>query len=294
MRVAVIDVGSNTARLLVAERDRDGLVPVTAAKSYLRLGAEIVEHGGVRRRKLEQTSTELRRFAAAAQQAGAAVVDVFVTAPGRQAQNGADLVAVTTRATGHIARVLSAEEEGVLAFDGALATTLVPDGAVAVCDVGGGSTELVVGTRDRGAGWARSVDVGSLRLTAAELCGDPPTRKQLNAAKRFVRTELEQLESPPVDTALAVGGSARALARLLGVPLTVESLDAAVSLCAGRSSTKLARAAALEPARARTLAGGAVILREVCRVLGTPLEIGRGGVREGAAARLLLAARAAA
>jgi exopolyphosphatase/guanosine-5'-triphosphate,3'-diphosphate pyrophosphatase len=293
MRVAVIDIGSNTARLLVAERDRDGLVPVTAAKSYLRLGAEILEHGGVRRRKLEETSTELRRFAAAAQQGGAAVVDVFVTAPGRQAQNAADLVTVATRATGHIARVLTAEEEGVLAFEGALAATTVPDGAVAVCDIGGGSTELVVGTCDRGARWARSVDVGSLGLTAAELRADPPTRKQLDAAKRFVRSELERHEPQPVDAALAVGGSARALARLLGAPLTAASLDAAVALCARRSSAKIARATGLEPARAQTLAGGAIILREVCRLLGTPLQIGRGGVREGAAARLL-AARAAA
>jgi exopolyphosphatase/guanosine-5'-triphosphate,3'-diphosphate pyrophosphatase len=96
-----------------------------------------------------------------------------------------------------------------------------------------------------------------------------------------------------VGTAIAVGGSARALARLIGAPLDVRSLDAAVARASARSSAKFARAEGVDPARARTLAGGAVILREVCRLLGTPLEIGRGGVREGAAARLL-AARAAA
>jgi exopolyphosphatase / guanosine-5'-triphosphate,3'-diphosphate pyrophosphatase len=286
MRVAVIDVGSNTARLLVAEPGRRGAEPVGAAKAYLGLGEEILRHGEVTDPKLAETAATMRRFMATGRELGAGSFDVFVTAPGRQAANAEALVAAIARSTGQVVRVLSAEEEGLLAFEGALASTRVDVEKIAVCDVGGGSTELIVGGLD-GAEWNRSVDVGSLRLTAALLPDDPPTAEQVQAAERYVAEQFAVLEPPPVEVALAVGGSARALARITDGVLSEKALGKAVELAAGRRSDKLARRENVDPARARTLAGGALILREVGRRVGTPFQLGRGGIREGAVARLL-------
>jgi exopolyphosphatase/guanosine-5'-triphosphate,3'-diphosphate pyrophosphatase len=286
-RVAVVDVGSNTARLLVAERGRGGPVPTATAKAYLRLGAEILEHGRVRGAKLAETANMLRGFADVARAAGASTTDVILTAPGRQAGNAEELLAAVTHATGHVARVLAAEEEGVLAFEGAVAGAGLGDEPVAVCDLGGGSIEVAVGDGSRGATWSRSTDLGSLRLTAALLHDDPPTRKQVAKARALAVELLTALDPPRVSTAFAVGGSARALARLVGEPLTVERLDAALELTTSRSSDELGLRGDINPARARTLPAGALILREAASLLGAPFGLGRGGVREGVAARLL-------
>src|SRR5262245_49346828 len=216
MRVAVIDVGSNTARLLVAEQGRRGTERIGEAKAYLGLGAEIIRNGHVGPEKLAETADETRRFVALARELDAEEIDVFVTAPARQAANGDQLVATIARSTGHFVRVLSAREEGELAYEGALATTAVGNGPVAVCDVGGGSTEITVGDRKRGSFWSDSIDLGSLRLTATALHDDPPTADQLADAEALVASLLARVDPPAVETALAVGGSARSLAKLVG------------------------------------------------------------------------------
>ena len=293
MRVAVIDVGSNTARLLVAERGRRGAERIGEAKSYLGLGAEILRRGGVGAGKLAEAAAETRRFAAIARELDAEEIDVFVTAPGRQAENGDMLVATIARATGHFVRVLSAEEEGELAYEGALATTSVDREPIAVCDVGGGSTEITVGDRARGAFWSDSVDLGSLRLTAATLHDDPPTKKQLAAAEALVADQFEAVSPPRVKTALAVGGSARALAKLMGRKLDETNLKAALRTIVSQPADELARSASLDAPRAATLAGGAIILLELTRLLDVPLQLAAGGLREGAAARLLAKRQAA-
>src|SRR5262249_52156796 len=149
---------------------------------------------------------------------------VFVTAPARQAGNADQLVATIARATGHFVRVLSAKEEGELAYEGALATTTIGDGPVAVCDVGGGSTEITIGDRTRGSHRRASIDMGSLRLTAAKLHDDPPTADQLAGAEAYVAGLLAPLSPPKVETALAVGGSARSLAKLAGRRLDAATL----------------------------------------------------------------------
>lgn len=294
VRAGVIDVGSNTARLLVAEQGRHGAEAVGEAKAYLRLGAEILHHGGVGPEKLVETETETRRFAAIARELGVTILDVFVTAPARQAENADELVATIARATGHLVRVLSTEEEGELAYEGALAATHVRHNPVAVCDVGGGSTEITVGDARRGVFWSRSVDAGSLRLTAAKLEGDPPTAAQIVEAKAYVAELFAEVAPPAVSSALAVGGSARALARLVGRRFDEQALDRALELVTSQTAEQLARSGVVDASRASTLAGGTIILREVTRRLDAPLQLAGGGLREGAVARLLAQRDAAA
>ena len=108
---------------------------------------------------------------------------MIVTAPGRQGAAAAELTAALAEATSLPVRVLTAESEGRLAYDGAVARMVgdLPE-VVAVVDVGGGSTEVVVGTPLLGAAWIRSADVGSLRLTRAHLTDDPPSAAQIRGA----------------------------------------------------------------------------------------------------------------
>jgi exopolyphosphatase/guanosine-5'-triphosphate,3'-diphosphate pyrophosphatase len=293
VRVAVIDVGSNTARLMVAEQRRGRPQRIGEAKAYLGLGAEIIRRGHVGLEKLSETGVEMARFTAIARELAAEEIDVFVTAPARQAANADQLVATISRATGRPVRVLSAREEGELGYEGALATTSVASEPVAVCDVGGGSTEVTVGTRKRGPFWSDSVDLGSLRLTATTLYDDPPTAKQLAEAEALVSSLLGALDPPEVGTGLAVGGSARALARLTGRALDEASLDRSLAMIVSQPSVQLAHALSVDEPRAATLAAGAIILRELTRRLGVPLQLAGGGLRDGAAARLFAASEAA-
>ena len=288
MRVALVDVGSNTARLLVA--DVDGSIDaVREEKAYLALGGELVRLGRLTKRKVAEAGSVARRFARLARRLHAERLETVVTAPGRQS-SAEPLLRELGRATQGPVRVLSAEEEGRLAYLGALAreTQVLPD-VVAVCDVGGGSTEIAAGTPLLGPAWVRSADLGSLRLTRSCLHADPPTADEVEAARRLVRAALAPLSPPRPELALAVGGSARAAAKVVGRTLGPDDLEYVASLCASRRSAKVARTFGLDYPRAETLLSGALLLAEASRLLGVPFRLGHGGLREGAA--LALAAR---
>jgi exopolyphosphatase / guanosine-5'-triphosphate,3'-diphosphate pyrophosphatase len=277
--VGVIDVGSNTVRLKVAH-DGDGLVSV---REMLRLGADVERHGRISDAKLAETVAVVRRFADLARSHGATELDILLTSPGRQAENGADLRDALARAAICEARILSSVEEGLLAFSGALSVATPPAGRlVAVVDVGGGSAQVVVGSRRRGAIWARSIDIGSQRLTSRLLAGDPPGTEALAAAQAEVERYLDDFDAPIPRTALAVGGSARALRRLAGGRLGRDELAAVVYLLTTTSSEELIANHDVDPDRVRTMAAGALILSEIQRRLGTQLKVVRAGLREGA------------
>jgi exopolyphosphatase/guanosine-5'-triphosphate,3'-diphosphate pyrophosphatase len=287
MRIGLIDIGSNTARLLVADVVGESALPIDRAKVFLRLGAEIERRGRIRSRKIAETADVAAAFATQARRHGLERAEVLVTAPGRQTREPEVLTRALASATDWPVRVLGHREEGSLAFDGAVAAAGhdLPE-VVGVVDVGGGSTEICVGTPLLGAGWVHSLDVGSLRLTRRLLASDPPTWDEIGHARDLVRRALREVAAPRPDVALAVGGTARALARSAGERLDVDAIDAVVAACAGRSVAKTARALELDPARAATLVGGAILLGEVARLLDRDLRVVRGGVREGAALAL--------
>jgi exopolyphosphatase / guanosine-5'-triphosphate,3'-diphosphate pyrophosphatase len=294
MPVGVVDVGSNTMRLLVARGRKGGVERLHEERDRLGLGEDVERDGRISEEKLERAEAAVAKLAARARSLGVARAEVLVNSPGRQAENGDELRRVLARGSGLPARVLSAEEEGRLAYAGALAAVGSTAESVAVVDVGGGSAQLVVGTAASGPVWTRSVDLGSLRLTRRLLASDPPTPEELEAARAAVELAFESVTPPLPLAAIATGGSARALKRLTGRKrLGARHLEAALRELAKRSSTATAARYGLAAERARTLPAGTLILAEAQRRLGLPLEVARGGIREGAVLALL-AERAAA
>ena len=218
--------------------------------------------------------------------------DVVVASPGRQAENGDQLVHMLSRAAGTLVRVLSRDEEARLAFDGALARAK-PAGAVAVCDVGGGSTQIAVGTAAGGPAWLRSVDLGSLRLSRRIPCSDPPGKDEIAALRAEARSGLAQLTPPLPAEAIAVGGTARAVRRMVGRTLGPNELKSALRLLRREPARAVAAHYDVDVWRAKALPAGVAILAELQALLGVPLEVGRGGLREGLALELLDRSRTA-
>jgi exopolyphosphatase/guanosine-5'-triphosphate,3'-diphosphate pyrophosphatase len=287
MRVGVIDVGANTARLLVARVDGRGLVErVYEERAEIGLGAEIEARGKISKRKRTEVAATVAHAVASARAAGAQQVEVIVTSPGRQCDNAAALEGALARAVGSSVRMLSAHEEARLAFLGAAATTAGDRVGLAVCDVGGGSTQIALGSIVGVPAWTASIDLGSLRLARRCLRDDPPSGPDLRASRIAVRTALAPLTVPPTSEALATGGTARALRKLVGATLGREQLEEALSLLSARPSREISTRIPVPEWRTKLLPAGAVILSEVQRLLGQPLVVARGGVREGAAIEL--------
>jgi exopolyphosphatase / guanosine-5'-triphosphate,3'-diphosphate pyrophosphatase len=292
MRAAVIDVGANTLRLVVADRRGRGLRVVHEERQRLALGEEIELTGSIPAAKLAALGAVAQQQVEAARSVGCDAIEILVTSPGRQARNGSALRR-SLESAGAPVRLLSGEEEALLAYVGAVEGAGRLPESVAVCDVGGGSSQVVVGTRARGPAWFRSFDVGSLRLTSRMLVDDPPGRQALNEARLEVERRLAGLHPPLPHAALAAGGSARALRKLFGPRLGPEELAEAFELLEETPSSQVAAELGLTRARARTLAGGALILSEIQRRLGIELEVARGGLREGALRSLLAQTEAA-
>jgi exopolyphosphatase / guanosine-5'-triphosphate,3'-diphosphate pyrophosphatase len=293
VRVGIVDVGANTVRLLVATRDGDSLIAVREERVQLGLGEQIEKTGRISEEKLEETAATVATRVRRARKLRCTAVEVLVTSPGRQAANGSDLVSRLLDATGAPTRVLSAQEEGELAWRGAVSTARELASSVAVCDVGGGSAQIAVGTLAQGPAWVRSIDIGSLRLTRRAFREDPPSRADLERAHEVIEKAFREITPPLPRAALAVGGTARALRRIAGEQLGGETIAAAVDELRKRPSRQIAKAYKLDRQRARTITAGALILAEIQRRLNVPFEIGRGGLREGAALQLLDATVAA-
>ncbi len=287
MKAGVIDVGSNTVRLLVARQLGNGdLQTLAAERARVGLGEQIERFGMVSEHKLRETADWVSAYARAARREGCDVIDLVITAPGRQSLNANRLVAMLEHAAGLPVRVLPVEEEGRLAYVGALRGVDAAEHlATGVCDVGGGSTEIAVGLGAQ-PDWLRSYDIGSLRLTCSHF-DKAAGRRDIRRARSHVRRVLAGAEQPEVERALAAGGAARAVRKLVGRTLGPGELDEALDLVARTSPAKLAKRYEIDPVRAQTLAAGTVILAEVQALFQVPLVVARGGLREGLAGELL-------
>jgi exopolyphosphatase/guanosine-5'-triphosphate,3'-diphosphate pyrophosphatase len=292
MRVAAIDVGSNTVRLLVATLDNGSVKPVHEERTAVGLARDIERSGRIPGEKIARAARVARRYARDAAKEGAAGIEVLVTAPARQSANGQELVGAIASATGLSVRALTAEEEGRLAFSGVLSTFPAPPASVAVCDVGGGSTQLVFGTA-AGPVWFRTLDIGSLRLAQRHLVHDPPRADELDELRASIESSFAGHVSPLPRCAVATGGTARALRRVVGRTLGTKQLARAEAVLSSAPASDLAEKFRFPLWRAQTVLAGALVLTEAQRRLGVPLVVARAGLREGAVLESLAAEQAA-
>lgn len=285
---ACIDIGSNTTRLLVARAPKGRLETVCEQRAFTRLGKEIKGTGDVGPAKLREVTDVVATQVRVAREVGAGDLRVVATAAIRDAGNASALTDAVRREAGIEMDVLSDQDEARLAFVGATRTLAhsVP-GVVAVADVGGGSTELAVGTVEQGVSWSTSFRIGSGLLADAYLRSDPPAVGELHAMREHVEGVFEDLEVEPPELAVAVGGSASSLRRLVGARLEAETLERGIRVLASTPVAEVARHYELDPERVRILPGGILVLEVISVRLGRPLQIGGGGLREGVVLELL-------
>jgi exopolyphosphatase/guanosine-5'-triphosphate,3'-diphosphate pyrophosphatase len=282
LRLACIDIGSNTTRLLVADSDGTGLQWVHQERAFTRIGHELFARGTIGPAKIAEVVEVVRGQRDRALQRGAGLVRAVATEAIRSAGNGRDLTAAIERATGVPVEVLSAEEEARLAFVGVAGTLTEPRSSeLGVVDVGGGSSELVVGRPPDRVRWWTSVALGSGELSHRLLASDPPAPDELESARAEIARELAELQIPQPAEAVAVGGSATSLSRLAGLTLDADTLDRALEQLARRPAAQIGVDYAIDLDRARLLPAGLLILEGVVAAFGIPLLVGRGGIREG-------------
>jgi exopolyphosphatase/guanosine-5'-triphosphate,3'-diphosphate pyrophosphatase len=282
MVCACIDIGSNTTRVLVAEARSARLAELRSERAFTRLGQGLAPGGSLTPAKIEEVARVVADQRALAEAAGARAVRAVATAAVRAAPNADALVAAVRARAGLALTVLAGEQEARLAFLGATGTAARPlDGLVGVVDVGGGSTEIAVGTVPDGVRWWASCPIGSGSLTQRHVRSDPPSAGELDAMRDDARATLGEADVPAAACALAVGGSATSLRRLVGPVLDAASLQRALAVLAGAPAGEVARRHAIEPQRAALLPAGILILAAAARRLGQPLQIGCGGLREG-------------
>jgi len=294
VRVAVVDVGANTLRLLVAVPAGHGVQAVHEERAQLGLGEEVERYGYITAAKCAQAVEVARAQTRRARRLGCERIEILVTSPGRQSGNSDEFADALARGTGVPVRILSSEEEGAMAWEGAVASLDDPPESVAVCDVGGGSAQIAVGTLTAGPVWVRSVDLGSLRLTARLLAGegDPPSPDAVADARAAAAEAFSAIVPPVARLALAAGGTARALRRVVEV-LDADGLAAAVEELSGLKQAKISKRYGIPPQRAATLLAGTILFAEAQRRLGLPLALAGGGVREGSAIALFRESAAA-
>ena len=286
MRVGVIDVGANTVRLLVVEQMAQGSRIVNEQKARLSLGADVEANGSLSSGSIKQATECVRAYARLARKLAVSSLDVLITSPGRQARNGSELASALSRASRTSARILSSEMEGQLAYYAAISIVEPIAGRTLVCDVGGGSTQLVVGEGEEVI-WQRSIDIGSLRLTRRFGLARAATSSNVVAAIFEVQRLLEPIRMPAVTQAYATGGTAKALGRICDGEMTRLALEQAITGISALPPRKLSSVYPVGCWRAERLLAGALILSELQRCARIPLAVASGGIREGAAMTML-------
>lgn len=288
-RIAAIDVGSNSIKLTIARRDAEGeIVEVVWDSETVRLGAGLEKAGRLADDRIDAALATLGRFAATARDHGAAAIVAVATEATRSAANGAAFLARVQRETGIAVRVIDGDQEADLTFRGLAATTDV-SGDLVVADVGGGSTELIIAAGGQVRG-ARSLPLGSGRLTDRLVAADPPSASELAACRRAA-ADLIATFGPDLPLSadgnvrlIVVGGTGEYLGRLVPDEHWIEPpfVDAVLDRLTRIESPDLAELLDVAAARARVLPAGVAIVAAVAdRITPARIEVARSGIRRG-------------
>jgi exopolyphosphatase/guanosine-5'-triphosphate,3'-diphosphate pyrophosphatase len=279
---AAIDIGSNTTRVLVAEPQDGQLRKVMEQRAYTRIGKDASKNGKITDDKVAEVAEVVTTQVRLAEEVGAEVIKVVATAAIREAKNRDKVVKTLEKECGLSVEVLSEEDEGRFAFLGATKSLGHPvDGRVAVVDVGGGSSEVIFGNVEEGVEEVRSWKIGSGSLAEEHLKSDPPSASEIRSLRDAIGDFFEGVDLDHPDQAVAVGGSATSLRTLVGAVLEYETLERAVRVLSSDPIDEVAKRFELDPRRVKLLPAGVLLLEKLSELMGQPLQIGKGGLREG-------------
>jgi exopolyphosphatase/guanosine-5'-triphosphate,3'-diphosphate pyrophosphatase len=305
VRVSAIDCGTNSLRLLVADLDPAAgtLADVDRRMEIVRLGQGVDATGRLAPDALDRTLRVLRSYARIVQAAGASAVRMVATSATRDAQNAAEFVTGVRDVLGIEPEVLSGDEEAVLSFTGATAelpagrvgegchagdSRMAGDGGVAgppylVADIGGGSTEFVLGEPPVVSA-AVSVDIGCVRMTERHLRGDPPTAAQIAAARADIDAALDVVAAKiPAGEARTLVGLAGSVTTVAALALGLDSYDAdrihharigigqvreQTARLLAQSHAERAKLGVMHPGRVDVIGGGAMVLEAIMNRFG--------------------------
>jgi len=295
-RVAAVDIGTNSVRMLITdEHGRELERPMRMT----RLGQGVDVSGRLAPEAMERTLTVLREFRALAERSAVTRLAATATSAARDAENGADFLDAAERAIGVRPELLRGEDEARLAFRGATADLPASSGPFLIIDLGGGSTELTLGSSEPEA--LISLQLGCVRMTERHLKSDPPTWAEIDACLVDAHRTLEAAHGLDVARARRVIGLAGTVTALAGMSLGLTTYDATrthhsvlrreqvEAALARLSSVKVAERRALltQPERAEVIVGGAAVLLAILQHFDiAELLVSERDILDGLAARL--------
>ena len=304
MRVAVIDCGTNTVRLLIADGDGKGLVDVVRELKFARLGQNVDATGHFNPDALRRCFAILDDYAITIANSAVDKVRFVATSAARDVSNREDFFAGVRSRMGTDPEVIDGSEEAELSFLGALSGgDLGPSvGEVLVMDIGGGSTELIRGTPQGSIIAATSLNIGSVRIRERYLHHDPPQSKEIGSARNFISSLIDEsgILIDPVDTWIGVAGTATSLSAInLGLHtydpnlvhnsvLNIRNIKTLSTHLLSVSITDTIRAyPTLQPMRAEVICSGGLIAAEVAHRINQPMLVRESDILDGAALKLM-------
>lgn len=282
-RVAAFDCGTNSLRLLVADIDREAGTDEDLVREMrvVRLGHGVDRTGRIAKASLERTFAVVEEYISLVQQHETSRIRFCATSAARDAENSEEFLIGIRERTGVDPEVLGGAEEARLSFAGATRSLPEPrrPEPVLVCDIGGGSTELVLGSADGTVSAAESLDIGSVRLHERHLAGDPPSRAEIAAAVADIDAALDRcsVDLAAADAVIGVAGTVTTLAA--GVlhlptydstvihhsPLRPEGVQEMVATLLAMTVEQRRTLPYMHPGRADVIGAGGLILDRILR-----------------------------
>ena len=281
MRRSVIDIGTNTVLLLVADVEAGGrIIPVHNGHEIARLGKGVDEHRVIPPEAMERVAAVLQKYVAVSKELNAGEVIACGTSALRDATNRDEVLRFVKSRFGFDVRILTGKEEAEMTYLGAISEfSDSPDGSYAVLDIGGGSTEITIGRGIQILNSA-SLELGCVRLTERFLKLSPPTSLAMSDTLRTIRTEIRSLaELRSTARFIGVAGTVTTLAaidlglehydstRVSGHDLSLETIQGIFNRLRIKSVEEMKSFPQIHPGRADILLAGIVILQEVMKQL---------------------------
>jgi exopolyphosphatase/guanosine-5'-triphosphate,3'-diphosphate pyrophosphatase len=297
MRVAALDLGSNTFLCLIADVKKGVITKVIDDQvRVVRLGQDVQKTKKFHPAALARARTCLTEFSELIKKSRVEQVLAFATAAARDVENGQELLAIGEE-VGIQIKIIEGSEEAKITFAGALSGLVKDTERRMIVDIGGGSTELIVGTGPRFE-WGESLNIGCVRLTEMFLKTQPASSDQIESLRKHIQQELERvaakIKSFKIEEIIGVAGTPTELAKIEigefdvhqidGFKLTMENLDQRVGQFTVRSPAAITADLGVSVGRADLILVGTLILKEVCALAKKEfLKVSTRGVRYGIA-----------